>query len=155
MQLTAFRRSMRAAFAVAMLALCAGAVGSIRAEGVAASLSCEFEGGTSSSYSGGTFSSRSPLPLRFGIVGIDLEQQQARLETSTAGAASGTLRVIRALNANHFLEVVPEGFLNLTTVYDLDPAAGAYPAVHSRHLGVLGQPVFAQYTGFCRARATP
>ncbi len=122
----------------------------VQAEGVAKSLTCEFEGGTSSSYAGGTFSSRAPLPLRFSIVDIDLEQQTARLRTASSDSPSGTLRVIRALNANHFLEVVPEGFLNITTVYDIDPAAGAYPAVHSRHLGLLGQPVFAQYTGMCR-----
>lgn len=121
-----------------------------QAEGVERSLSCEFEGGTSSSYSGGTFMSRAPLPLRFSIVDIDLEQQTARLRTASSDAPSGALRVIRALNANHFLEVVPEGFLNLTTVYDLDPATGSYPAVHSRHLGLLGQPVFSQYTGMCR-----
>lgn len=155
MRSSAFRQATILAASCGVLAMLAGGAGAPRAEGIAASLSCEFEGGTSSSYAGGTFSSRSPLPLRFGIVGIDLEQQVARLETSMAGAPSGTLRVIRALNANHFLEVVPEGFLNLTTVYDLDPTADAYPAVHSRHLGVLGQPVFAQYTGFCRARATP
>lgn len=56
---------------------------------------------------------------------------------------SGKLRIVRALNANSFLEVVDEGFLNLTTIYDLDPATGTYPAVHSRHFGVIGQPVFA------------
>ncbi len=33
----------------------------------------------------------------------------------------GELRVVRAVNANHFLEVVNEGFLNMTTVYDVDP----------------------------------
>jgi hypothetical protein len=57
--------------------------------------------------------------------------------------------VVRAINANHYLEVVNEGFLNLTTVYDKDEKTGKYPAVHSRHFGILGQPVFGQYTGFC------
>ncbi len=54
------------------------------------------------------------------------------------------------MNANHFLEVVNEGFLNLTTVYDKDPKTGLHPAVHSRHLGLVGQPVFGQYTGTCK-----
>ncbi len=57
---------------------------------------------------------------------------------------------MRAINANHFIEAVNEGFLNLTTIYDKDPATGLYPAVHSRHFGILGQPVFGQYTGSCR-----
>lgn len=143
-----------AALAVVAAGATAG-VDPLRAEGVASSLSCEFEGGTTSSYAGGTFTSRAPLPLRFGITDIELEKQQARLRTSGPGGAATSLRIVRALNANHFLEVVPEGFLNFTTVYDFDPAVGAYPAVHSRHLGVLGQPVFAQYTGFCRAAPTP
>ena len=82
--------------------------------------------------------------------GIDLEAQSARLLTGT-GDGAGTLRIVRALNANHFLEVVNEGFLNLTTIYDIDPTTGLYPAVHSRHLGLLGQPVFAQYSGECKS----
>lgn len=137
--------------AVGSAALLLATVVGGRAEGVAPELFCEFDGGLSSSYSGGTFASRAPLPLRFGIGEIDLEKQSARLRVGDGAGAATTLRIIRALNANHFLEVVPEGFLVLTTVYDHDPTIGAYPAVHSRHLGVLGQPVFAQYTGFCRA----
>jgi hypothetical protein len=148
-----FQRMCRAARLAAVAVLLSGAVATVepRAEGVEKSLACEFEGGTSSSYAGGTFMSRAPLPLRFSVVDIDLEQQSARLRTASSDAPSGTLRVIRALNANHFLEVVPEGFLNITTIYDIDPVLGAYPAVHSRHLGLLGQPVFAQYTGMCKA----
>ena len=65
------------------------------------------------------------------------------------GRASSTLRAVRALNANHFLEVANEGFWNITTIYDRDPATGKYPAVHSRHFGLFGQPVFAQYAGTC------
>jgi hypothetical protein len=42
--------------------------------------------------------------------------------------------------------------LNITTVYDRDEASGKYPAVHSRHLAILGQPVVAQYQGFCEAK---
>ena len=89
--------------------------------------------------------------MSFEIASIDLEGQAARLVTES-GAPPGTLRIVRAITANHFLEVVNEGFLNLTTVYDKDPATGSYPAVHSRHLGLLGQPVFAQYSGSCREK---
>ena len=61
------------------------------------------------------------------------------------------LRIVQAVNAMHFLEVVTEGFLHITTVYDKDPAKGAYPAVHSRHFGLFGQPLVTQYQGFCEA----
>jgi hypothetical protein len=109
-----------------------------------------FESGASGSYEGGTFASKAPSPLTFTISEIDLEKQSATL-TAAPDAKPGKLSVVRAINANHFLEVVTEGFLNLTTVYDKDAAAGKYPAVHSRHFGLLGQPVFGQYTGFCSA----
>jgi len=58
---------------------------------------------------------------------------------------------VQAVNAMHFLEVVTEGFLHITTVYDKDEAKGAYPAVHSRHFGLFGQPLVTQYQGFCEA----
>lgn len=114
-------------------------------------LACTFEAGTSWSYDAGVFKSAPPSKLAFEIAGINLEGQSADLIMN--GVTSGKFRIVRALNANHFLEVANEGFLNLTTVYDLDPATNAYPAVHSRHFGILGQPVFAQYAGTCTAKA--
>lgn len=113
-------------------------------------LSCTFASGQTWSYENGVFSSKPPQPLSFRIEAIDLEAQTAILR-SGPDAAAGKLSVVRALNANHFLEAVTEGFLNLTTVYDLDKTVGKHPAVHSRHFGLLGQPVFGQYTGFCTA----
>ncbi|HKZ97623.1 MAG TPA: hypothetical protein VJ045_11655 [Hyphomicrobiaceae bacterium] len=119
------------------------------AEDAPAELACQFKDGASWSYVAGAFQSKTPSPLAFEIENIDLEGQTAVLKT---GAGAGTVRIVRAINANHFLEVVNEGFLNLTTVYDKDPATGVHPAVHSRHFGLIGQPVFAQYTGTCREK---
>lgn len=109
---------------------------------------CNFSGGTSTTFTNGAFVSKPPAPVQYVIVDIDLEGQSARLSTGPAGTM-GKLRIVRALNANHFIEVVNEGFLNLTTIYDFDAKAGAHPAIHSRHFGVLGQPVTAQFTGLC------
>jgi hypothetical protein len=131
------------------LALAATAVNA--EEAYPSAFSCEFTGGIAGSYAAGAFASKPPSPLSFLIVDIDLAKQSGRIVTGPTGV-SGSLRLVRALNANHFLEVANEGFLNLTTIFDKDPATGLNPAVHSRHLGVLGQPVFAQYTGFCTAR---
>jgi len=111
-------------------------------------LTCSFTEGASWSYDGGVFQSKAPNALSFSIADIDLEKQTAALKAAP-DAAAGKLSVVRAINANHYLEVVNEGFLNLTTVYDKDETAGKHPAVHSRHFGILGQPVFSQYTGFC------
>ena len=114
-------------------------------------LSCTFKQGAAWSYDAGTYTRADPEPLAFGIEGIDLEVLTATLMID-GKAASRPMRVVRALNANHFLEVAQEGFLNVTTVFDTDAATGSRPAIHSRHLGLLGQPIFAQYAGFCSAR---
>lgn len=114
-------------------------------------LACSFASGTVSTYDKGVFASAKAETLGFELDDIDLERQSARIVASP-GAAPGSVRVVRAINANHYLEVANEGFLNLTTVYDRDPATGAHPAVHSRHFGLLGQPVYAQYTGHCQPR---
>ncbi|MBA4130941.1 MAG: hypothetical protein C0519_05910 [Hyphomicrobium sp.] len=113
-----------------------------------ARLLCTFSSGSSVSYEAGAFATKPAAPLSFAITKIDLEGQSAAL-TTAEGQTPASLRIVRAVNANHFLEVVNEGFLNLTTIYDKDPKTGLHPAVHSRHLGLIGQPVFGQYSGTC------
>ncbi len=139
--------------AVSCLALAAAALlvspAAPRAEGLPGGLSCKFEKGTSIAYSAGAYDATQAQPLTFAIADINLDGQLAVLETGSGKAA---LRIVRAVNANHFLEVVNEGFLNLTTVYDLDKDRKAFPAVHSRHVGLLGEPIVAQYYGFCTAK---
>ncbi len=139
---------------IVVAGLCTAPLAGVSAEegddNVPKSFKCTFTSGASWSYDAGTYNSKPPNPLSFSIEDIDLEKQSAALK-SGPDAKTGKLSVVRAINANHFLEVVNEGFLNLTTVYDKDPAVGKYPAVHSRHFGLLGQPVFGQYTGFCTA----
>jgi hypothetical protein len=112
---------------------------------------CTFTAGTAWTFDNGTFKSKTPEPLTLSIANIDLDRQTAQL-VPEPGKPPGALKVVRAINANHFLEVVNEGFLNLTTIYDMDTASGTYPAVHSRHFGVLGQPVVGQYAGTCTAK---
>lgn len=119
-------------------------------EEIPRNLSCKFETGNTWTYEAGKFQSAPPSALSLEIQDINLEAQAAKLIDGEKPA--GTLRIVRALNANHFLEVANEGFLNLTTIYDLDTATGNYPAVHSRHFGLMGQPIFAQYAGFCKAK---
>jgi hypothetical protein len=124
------------------------AISPLGAEEAPTTLSCTFEQGASWTYDAGQFQSKPSTPLSFAIGSIDLEAQTATIKAAP-DAKPGKLSVVRAINANHYIEAVNEGFLNLTTVYDKDAATGRYPAVHSRHGGVLGSPVFGQYTGFC------
>lgn len=112
------------------------------------SYTCSFTVGTAHAYEAGAFKPEKVGPIAFDIASVNPELQSADLVTP---AGSRPLRVVRALNALHFLEVVGEGFLNMTTIYDRDDARGEHPAVHSRHFGVLGQPVIGQYQGFCKS----
>ena len=107
---------------------------------------CTFSTGAAFAYEAGAFKSEKAGPIIFEVGAVNPELQSAELITP---AGTRPLRVVRAVNALHFLEVVGEGFLNMTTIYDRDDAKGAHPAVHSRHFGVLGQPVVGQYQGFC------
>jgi hypothetical protein len=115
--------------------------------------SCTFKAGTTLTYNKAksTFRKVAAKPLKFDVDSIDLAGQKAELTTS-GSKGKGPLRIVRALNANHFLEVVSEGFLNITTIYDRDTKLGAHPAVHSRHFGLFGEPVVAQYMGNCKAK---
>jgi hypothetical protein len=135
----------RPALALALLALAAGTAVADEPKAFA----CSFVEGVTHSYEGGKYVAEKAAPLSFGIEAIDAAAQTADLKTERG---TGPLRVVQAVNAMHFLEVVTEGFLHLTTVYDKDEAKGAYPAVHSRHFGLFGQPLVTQYQGFCEAK---
>ena len=135
------------------LILCIGLLAPIGVIGARAddpkAYACTFDLGAAYSFEAGKFKSEKSGPISFEIGNVNAEIQSAEL---VAGGGTRPLRVVRAVNALHFLEVVGEGFLNMTTIYDRDDKTGAYPAVHSRHFGVLGQPVIGQYQGFCQTK---
>lgn len=110
---------------------------------------CSFDVGVAYSYEQGRYVAEKASPLAFGIDAIDAPAQTAELKTERG---TGQLRIVQAVNAMHFLEVVTEGFLHVTTVYDKDEARGVHPAVHSRHFGLFGQPLVTQYQGYCEAK---
>jgi len=130
------------------LLLCALAALPARAADGPKAFACTFTSGTAQVYENGAFAAEKAAPLAFGIAAIDARAQTADLKTASG---TGSLKIAYAVNAMHFLEVVTEGSLHITTVFDKDDAKGAYPAVHSRHFGLLGQPIVAQYHGFCEA----
>lgn len=137
----------RPAVAFALLALLA-LLASPSAADEPKAFTCNFVNGVTHSYDNGAYTAEEASPLAFGIAAIDARTQTAELKTR---GGTGQLRIVQAVNAMHFLEVVTEGFLHVTTVYDKDEAKGAYPAVHSRHFGLFGQPLVTQYQGFCEA----
>ena len=110
---------------------------------------CTFGTGITRVYDNKDFKQEPAKSLVFGITDIDAKAQTAKLKTASG---SGTLRLVLAVNATHFLEVATEGALNITTIYEKDDAKGAFPAVHSRHFALLGQPIVTQYQGFCQSK---
>lgn len=109
-------------------------------------LSCSFKAGRAHTFEKGRFKPAKASALKIEIGDIDTDKQTAALK---GGAAVPIVRVVRAVNALHFIEIVGEGYMNITTVYDAEAAGKPMPAVHSRHFGVLGQPVVSHYTGMC------
>jgi hypothetical protein len=114
---------------------------------------CRFRDGRAHAYDKARFKATKASPITLEIADIKPDEQTALLKGLRG---TSTLRIVRAVNALHFLEVVGEGYLNVTTVYDKDPARkaadGSLPAVHSRHFGVLGQPIVSHYVGYCREK---
>ena len=110
---------------------------------------CTFKTGQAYSHAKGRFKPAKAGPVTLDIATINHAQQSAEL---VSGERRASLRIIRAVNAVHFLEAVGEGFLNLTTIYDRDVGSPNQAAVHSRHFGVLGQPIVSQYRGTCLAK---
>jgi hypothetical protein len=138
---------MLARTSIALIAVLAAAP-VISAEGPKA-FQCSFTNGLAYVYEKGEFAQEKGAPLAFGIAAIDAQAQTADLTTERG---TGSLKIVHAVNATHFLEVVTEGWLHITTIFDKDDTKGAYPAVHSRHFGLLGQPIVTQYQGFCAAK---
>jgi len=135
--------------ATVALALCWLAVLPGRAAEEPKAFACKFTRGVTHTYDKGRFARQKTAPLSFGIAAINAQAQTAELQTERG---TGTLRMVLAVNATNFIEVAREGFLNITTIFDKDEAKGAFPAVHSRHFGLLGQPIVTQYQGFCQAK---
>lgn len=117
--------------------------GSVQANG---SLTCSFLSGAVKTYENGGFKDEKVESLEFIVEDIDQIRQTATLRTQQG---KGELKMVRAIGANHYLEVVTEGFLNMTTIYDALESGGPMPAVHSRHFGFFGAPFVSQFYGTC------
>ena len=110
---------------------------------------CVFKQGAVWSFEKGTFRPQEVSRLQVEIVRIDREKQTAEIKSE---GGTSPLRIVLSLNGVHFIEAGVDGFLNVTTVYQREGATGMWPAAHSRHFGVLGQPLVSQYLGQCHSR---
>lgn len=139
---------------VTMAAVVLSAIGSPAIAELPAALTCSFGDGGAWAFEKGKFASKPVEKLAIVIRDIDRNQMLAKLERAAdQGGGGSPLRMVQASDAYHFIEVGVEGFLNLTTVYERpDGQTGeTFPAVHSRHVAVLGEPLVSQYRGACQA----
>ena len=89
----------------------------------------------------------------FEIASIDLDKQTASL--IIGGKTSNTLKAVRALNANTFIEVANEGFLYLTTIYDrILRQATTRPCIRAIS-AFFGQPCSRNMRGIARQSPIP
>lgn len=67
-----------------------------------------------------------------------------------ADGYAGPLTVIRGNESATFVEATAVGNVTMTTLYtEQRTADGRIPAVHSRHMSVLGRGLVSHYTGAC------
>ncbi len=128
------------------LALALGVAAPAAATEEATGYTCTFKVGAAHAYAKGRFKPTKAGPVTLDIAGINYAKQEAE---RVSGERRSVMRIIRAVNAVHFLEAVGEGYVNLTTVYDRDSGSATHSAVHSRHFALLGQPIVSQYRGTC------
>lgn len=81
----------------------------------------------------------------FQIDGIDYSQRTARM---IGNAGADDLEVAPGTDTVSFVERVPAGAVNLTTVYAWRDSQGGFKAVHSRHTAI-GGPTPSQQYGRC------
>jgi len=109
---------------------------------------CNFEDGGAWTYEAGKFSPEGGKALK-----IEIRHDPKNTTTATLKTSDGAskLKRVAALDADHYLEVTVGGYLNITTIFDKIAGQEGFPAVHSRHLGILGRPIVSQYRGICSA----
>jgi hypothetical protein len=89
--------------------------------------------------------SASQQEFGFQVDGIDYRKATARI---IGNAGADDLAASQGTDSVSFIEQVPVGSLNLTTVYAWRDKAGRFKAVHSRHTAI-GGPSPSQNYGYC------
>jgi hypothetical protein len=138
---------MAGCLAVPLYAQLAPDAGAVRALSSARSLKCSFPWYSSADWNDDrpTLKNATQTDFGFHIDGIDYGKGVARL-IGNAGAED--LTPVRGDSSVSFIERVPVGTLNVTTVYAWRNKAGHFKAVHSRHTAI-GGPSPSQNYGSC------
>jgi hypothetical protein len=114
----------------------------------ARSLKCVFPWYASADWDGDEPTARTATQreFAFNIDGIDHKRQTARL---IGNAGADDLLALGGTSTLTFVEQVPAGAINVTTVYAWRDKQGRFKVVHSRHTAI-GGPSPSQNYGFCQ-----
>jgi hypothetical protein len=121
---------------------------SVRALTEARSLKCSFPWYASTDWDGDqpTIKSANQPDFGFQIDGIDLRKGSARI---IGNKGANDITASQGMGSVSFIERVPVGNLNVTTVYAWRDRMGRFKAVHSRHTAI-GGPSPSQNYGYCQ-----
>jgi|GEM_PF-7088932 len=123
---------------LAFLFLAAGSA----AQAAPRSLRCDFADGTSRLWDRESRQTFGTTTIVYD--GIDPAQGRARLVGKGGTVDVSLIATPRRLS---FVEVVPDGTMNITSVYE---TATDMKAVHSRHAGTPENPALSQTYGYCK-----
>lgn len=87
--------------------------------------------------------------LELTFAAIDAKNSRAQL---IGNQGAETVLVSVGDHTINFLEITASGNQNLTTVFFKRAKSGLFPAVHSRHIAILGEPTVSHYRGYCSPR---
>jgi len=120
----------------------------VRALSAARSLKCSFPWFASTDWGGDEPKVKTAgQEFGFHIDGIDRVKRSARI---IGNAGADDLAATYGAASVSFIERVPVGSVNVTTVYAWRDKAGRFKAVHSRHTAI-GGPSPSQNYGYCQA----
>ena len=111
---------------------------------------CEFTSRHSANFDPRYQPNKTGERLALTFASIDVAARSAQL-IGNAGAATVTL--FASEGKLNFVEVTDGGNITMTSVFALVPSGDPMPAVHSRHMMMLGMALVSQFTGSCAPRS--
>jgi hypothetical protein len=121
----------------------------LQAQDAPKALLCQFPQGVLSNFEKIWSSKSLSENFQLIIAAIDRAGGKAQL-IGNAGAAD--LIVVDGGTVLNFLEITPTGNSTLTSVFLKRTPDDKFPAVHARHMSMIGNAVVSNYRGLCTAR---
>jgi hypothetical protein len=134
--------------AVLLIAALPGSLNAALSQSAVKAYVCDFTTGQTTSWNTNW---ASPESEAFASQTVFVFKEKSRAQMIGHSGAADVLVVSGDLSF-HFLERTDTGNFTLTTVFADVERPGFFPAVHSRHMNIFGQPRISQLRGSCTAR---